>query len=132
MSISDLPILSMLRNRMQWHQARQQVLAENVANAETPKFRPHDLAPPDLSRGAEGHGGALAMAGTSPAHLQGSGASRGFETQGKGAYEVRPSGNAVSLEDEMIKVAANQMDYQAAAALYSRSLALIKTALGKR
>jgi flagellar basal-body rod protein FlgB len=72
------------------------------------------------------------MAGTSPAHLQGGGAPRGFETQGTGAYEVRPSGNAVSLEDEMIKVAANQMDYQAAAALYSRSLALIKTALGKR
>ena len=132
MSISDLPILSMLRGRMQWHQARQRVLAENVANAETPKFRPHDLAPPDLSRSAGGGGAVLAMAGTSPAHLQGAGPRHGFEAQGKSAYEVRPSGNAVSLEDEMIKVAANQMDYQAAAALYSRSLALIKTALGKR
>ena len=35
------------------------------------------------------------------------------------------------LEDEMIKVAQNQMDYQAATSLYSRSLGLIKTALGK-
>ena len=38
----------------------------------------------------------------------------------------------MNLEDEMIKVAANQMDYQAATTLYTRSLGLIKTALGKR
>ena len=36
MPISDIPILSMLRARMQWHQERQRVLAENVANADTP------------------------------------------------------------------------------------------------
>ena len=45
MPISDIPILSMLRTRMQWHQERQQVLAENVANADTPNYRPRDLAP---------------------------------------------------------------------------------------
>ena len=46
MPISDIPILSMLRTRMQWHQARQQVLAENVANADTPNYQAKDLAPP--------------------------------------------------------------------------------------
>ena len=51
---------------------------------------------------------------------------------GAATFEVRPTGNAVSLEDEMLKVAANQMDYQAATALYTRGLGLIKTALGKR
>ena len=117
---------------MQWHQARQRVLAENVANAETPKFRPHDLAPPVIARDGAPRPGAITMASTSSSHLQGSGTGQAFEAQSKGAYEVRPSGNAVSLEDEMIKVAANQMDYQAATALYTRSLALIKTALGKR
>ena len=35
---------------------------------------------------------------------------------------MRPTGNAVNLEDEMMKVAANQMDYQAATTLYTRSL----------
>ena len=44
---------------------------------------------------------------------------------------MRPRGNAVNHEDEMIKVAANQMDYQAATSLYTQSLALLKTALGK-
>ena len=55
-----------------------------------------------------------------------------FPTDRRGTFEIRPTGNAVSLEDEMMKVAANQMDYQAATSLYSRSLGLIKTAIGKR
>jgi flagellar basal-body rod protein FlgB len=48
MPISDIPILSMLRTRMQWHQERQRLLAENVANADTPTYRARDLAPPDF------------------------------------------------------------------------------------
>ena len=58
MAISELPILSMLRTKMQWHQERQRVLAENVANADTPKFRPHDIVPPNFDRPAAGAGGA--------------------------------------------------------------------------
>jgi flagellar basal-body rod protein FlgB len=50
MPISEIPIFSMLRNRMQWHQERQQVLAENVSNANTPNFKPRDLAPIDPTR----------------------------------------------------------------------------------
>ena len=46
--------------------------------------------------------------------------------------ETRPGGHSVNIEHEMLKVAQHQMDYQAASALYTRSLGLIKTALGKR
>ena len=45
MAIGDIPILSMLRTRLDWAQSRQRVLAENVSNSDTPKFRGHDLAP---------------------------------------------------------------------------------------
>jgi flagellar basal-body rod protein FlgB len=55
-----------------------------------------------------------------------------FPNKNAPGYEVRPAGNAVNLEEEMMKVAANQMDFQTATALYTRSLTLIKTALGKR
>jgi flagellar basal-body rod protein FlgB len=131
MPISQIPIFAMLRTRMQWHQERQQLLAENVANANTPKFKPRDLAAPDLNQVQPAP--ALAVARTSPAHLTGvsTGAAQ-FQQDRRGDFEVRPAGNAVHLEDEMLKVAANQMDYQAATALYARGLGLIKTALGKR
>ena len=131
MAISDLPIFSMLRTRMNWHQERQRLLAENVANADTPNYRPRDLAPLDFAREVQQASGQLQRALTSPAHLSSPTATGAFATQRQGKYDVRPAGNAVNLEDEMMKVAANQMDHQAAISLYSRSMGLIRTALGK-
>ena len=132
MPISDLPIFSMLRTRMNWHQERQRLLAENVANAETPGYRPRDLAPLDFGRQVQQASGQLQLALTSPSHLTGSDAlGSSFAVERSGKYDLRPAGNAVNLEDEMIKVAANQMDHQAAISLYARSMGLLKTAIGK-
>ncbi len=50
MGIADIPIFSMLRTRMEWHQTRQKVLAENVANADTAGYRPRDLVAPNFER----------------------------------------------------------------------------------
>jgi flagellar basal-body rod protein FlgB len=132
MAISDLSIFSVLRTKMHWHQERQRLLAENVANADTPLFRPRDLVPPKFeTRAASATNVALAL--TSPSHIAGSAAGHGqFQLERSSGLETRPAGNAVNLEDEMLKVAANQMDYQAATTLYGRSLGLLKTALGRR
>jgi flagellar basal-body rod protein FlgB len=125
----------MLRTRLQWAQERQRVLAENVSNSDTPNYRARDLTPPKFVESAEIAPTAVStvsLTRTESSHIGGASSSgTTFRTE-KGNYEVRPTGNAVNLEDEMMKVAANQMDYQAATALYTRSLNLIKTALGKR
>ncbi|HET9715338.1 MAG TPA: flagellar basal body rod protein FlgB [Pseudolabrys sp.] len=132
MAITDIPILSMLHTRLGWTQARQRVLAENVANSDTPNFRARDLAPLKFD-GPAAPPAALALARTSSGHIEGVGLSQSpFPDGNSRVFEVRPAGNAVSLEEEMMKVAANQMDFQTATALYTRSLNLIKTALGKR
>ena len=136
MALTDIPILSMLRTRLQWSQERQRVLAENVANADTPNFRARDLAPPKFEapvHAAPATVSRVSLLRTETGHIAGAmtGGS-GFQSQSAGNYEVSPTGNAVNLEDEMMKVAANQMDYQAVTALYARSLSLFKTALGKR
>ena len=132
MAISDLPIFSMLRTRMNWHQERQRLLAENVSNADTPGFRPRDLAPLDFGRQMQQASAQLQLALTSPTHLSSSAGTGRFASERPAKYDVRPAGNAVNLEDEMMKVAANQMDHQAAISLYSRSMGLLKTAIGKR
>jgi flagellar basal-body rod protein FlgB len=135
MAITDIPILSMLRTRVQWAQERQRVLAENVANADTPRYHAQDLAPLKFDAPGEtpGTSSNVALATTEPGHIAGFGLSRSaFRVESKGNYEIRPGGNAVNVEEEMMKVAANQMDYQAASAVYVRSLSLIKTALGKK
>jgi flagellar basal-body rod protein FlgB len=128
MPISDIPILSMLRARMEWHQERQRVLAENVANADTPGYRPRDLAPPDFSR--ELMVSSIELERTNRNHIAGEDDGSMFAADRDLHYEVRPGGNAVNHEDEMMKVASNQMDFDAVADLYSRSLALIKLAVG--
>jgi flagellar basal-body rod protein FlgB len=130
-SITDLPLFNMLRTRMHWHQERQRLLAENVSNADTPNYRPQDLAPLQFDR-VRPSLTSIALDRTVSGHMNGTAdASSRFQASQLGGYDVRPAGNAVNLEDEMIKVAANQMDYQAATTLYSRSLNLIKTAIGK-
>src|SRR5579872_2306426 len=128
MSLSDIPILSMLRTRMQWHQERQRVLAENVANAETPHYVARDLVPPNFENVLQ-QSGSLTMVRTNPGHLAAVGDESKFAEGRDRHYEVRPRGTAVSHEDEMLKLAGNQMDYDAVAALYTHSLALIKTAV---
>jgi flagellar basal-body rod protein FlgB len=132
MAITDLPLFSMLRTRMHWHQERQRLLAENVANADTPNFRPRDFTPLRFDQ----QGPAIAQVSlqrTASAHLDASASSHGrFELSRLGGYDAHSTGNTVNLEDEMLKVAANQMDFQAATTLYTRSLGLLKTAIGKR
>jgi flagellar basal-body rod protein FlgB len=134
MPISEIPIFSMLRTKMQWHQERQRLLAENVANADMPNFKPRDLAPPRFDGATAGAAPSIALARTISGHIAAAstGGTARFQAERGARFEMRPGGNAVSLEDEMLKVAANQMDYQAATTLYGKSLGLIKTALGKK
>ncbi|MET4802619.1 flagellar basal body rod protein FlgB [Bradyrhizobium sp. LB11.1] len=132
MSINDLPVLSALRTKMQWHQERQRVLSENVSNSDTPNFRPRELIEPkfDKTGAPTGSMGPLALAVTSASHMTPSGASS-FDQNKNAGFETRPAGNAVNLEEEMTKSANNQMDYAAVTSLYSKSLHLLKTAIGK-
>jgi flagellar basal-body rod protein FlgB len=132
MSINDLPTLAILRTKMQWHQERQRVLSENVSNSDTPNFKPRDLVEPKFEpSGKVGGFTPLPMAMTSASHIAPSGDAKTFDVNSKVGFETRPAGNSVNLEEEMTKVATNQMDYAAITQLYSKSLALLKTALDK-
>lgn len=134
MGIGQLPLFTALTEKMKWHQARQGLLAENVANAETPGYRGRDLK----AFGFEEHMRNISMARIStatsnPRHIgvQGTDAD-GFGPRRINSFEITPEGNGITLEDEMMKVTANQMDYQTVTTLYTRSLRLIRTALGKQ
>ncbi|MEZ5839588.1 MAG: flagellar basal body rod protein FlgB [Hyphomicrobiales bacterium] len=135
MAITDLPIFSALRTRMKWHEARQRVLAENVANADTPGFRGQDLKPLEFDKDfkVKTEAPGVNTVRTDPAHISGQPISGNgpFGSRRITDFETTPEGNRVVLEEEMMKVTANQMDYQTVAALYSRGIGLIKTALGR-
>ena len=76
--------------------------------------------------------GSLAMMRTTTSHIApAGGGGQTFDQNRKAAFQTRPAGNSVNLEDQMLKVSANQMDYAAVTSLYSKSLHLLKTAIGK-
>ncbi len=124
MAIGGLPLFDALKARMSWHHARQKVLAENVANADTPGFKPLDVKAPVAARGG------LVLARTDGGHIP-IGGFDGNDPSRARRFETTPSGNGVNLEDEMLKVAQNNQDYQLAATLYQKSMGLMKIAIGK-
>ncbi len=136
MAFSDLSLLAFLKTKMKWHQARQGVLAENVANADTPRYRPQDLKAMSFADAVKKTDrlAPVAAAVTHPAHIKGppiSEPDRRYAGSRGTDWEITPAGNAVVLEEQMTKVAENQFDYQLASTLYSRSLGLMRTALGR-
>ena len=131
--LGDLPLISAIKGRMQYHQTRQKLLAENVANADTPGYRPRDLKPFDMIMAAQrsDQSGGSSPVRTNSAHLGGSGTGS-LGSQRANAFETTPSGNAVSLEDEMMRMSQNNSDYQMATTLYGKTLSYMRMALGKR
>ncbi len=121
-----------MAKRLSWLGQRQQVLANNVANADTPGYRARDLKALSFKKVLGGEGAKLGMAATNAAHLAGrSGKSAPNLVEKVDSHEIVISGNSVSLEEEMMKVSKTMMDYQLTTNLYSKHIKMIKTALGR-
>jgi len=131
MNLPDVPLFSLLRERMTWLHQRQDLLAQNVANADTPGYVARDLKDLDFEK-ALNHSRSLAPGmTTNPRHIPLSPlASDKFEDRESPDREANPNGNSVSLETEMIKVSDTQAQFQAAANLYAKAMLLMKTAIG--
>lgn len=137
MNITELPIFKLMGRRMDWLTERQKVLAQNIANSDTPHYRPHDLKPmafDDLLRFTrEGAARRVSPLRTDADHLGYSGASgdRIREAVQEKSYETNLSGNAVVIEEQLMKVGETDMQFQIATNLYRKYLGLFRTALGR-
>jgi flagellar basal-body rod protein FlgB len=127
-------IFSLLGKRMDWLGQRQNVLAQNIANADTPHYAPRDLKPQEFRRLVERqYGASLKPTATQAGHIQASklrADDRSVEQ--KDRYETAPSGNAVVIEEQLIKVTQTQNDYNAITNLYKKQVAMLKMALRGR
>ena len=133
MDLSDIPLFSMLRGRLGYLNERQKIISENVANADTPNYRPHDLKPFSFEvqvKAAASSAGVQAM--TQPGHMQAPNARRslsGSKPIRAADSETTMDGNGVVLEDEMIKMTDARMNYDAAIGFYQKSLGMLRTAI---
>src|SRR5262249_9424989 len=132
----NLPLFNVLTERMSWLTQRQSVLSQNVANADTPGYDAVDLKPVDFSdvlrnSAQQGHfdGGLIV---TDPHHIAiNSQNAKGFETQQSDEADPNSSGNTVSNEEEMMKVADTQSQYQAATDIYAKAVSMMRTAIDR-
>jgi flagellar basal-body rod protein FlgB len=134
MNLPAIPLLGLLRERMSWLNARQNVLSENIANADTPGYTARDMKPLDFGAvlkritASTEPGGGLAV--TNPGHIAAPPDASDDSDMASADSDSNPTGNTVSLEQEMIKVADTQTQYQAAANIYSKAVDMMRTAIG--
>jgi flagellar basal-body rod protein FlgB len=131
MDFSKIGLFKLLHDKMGWHTQRQQVLAQNIANADTPDYQGRDLKDFDF-RHEMRNAVRLQPAATTPGHLAGTVVGGGdFKSNKKTAYETAPDGNAIVLEEQMMKVGKNAGDFQAITNLYRKQIGMFKTVLGR-
>jgi flagellar basal-body rod protein FlgB len=138
MDLNKLPLFAMATKRMAWLSKRQEVLSQNVANADTPDYVPHDLKPQSFRAMLKAAGASegippVTLARTEAGHLmprRDAGDNR--DHKDRQDYETAPSGNAVILEEQLMKVSETQTDYRMATTLYQKHLSMLKDAIGRR
>ena len=125
-----IEMLRMARAMGQHTQAAHIEVARNIANADTPGFRAHDLQPfAETYRQAE-EGGTLRV--SNARHLDAPQWSPGGARVIEVAGPVSPNGNSVSLEEEMVRAAEVKSSHDRSLTIYRSGLDLLRSSLGRR
>lgn len=129
---SDL--FDLISARQHWLSTRFGILAQNVANADTPGFRPRDLAPGSFAellsrlRAPQPPEG---LTQSHPRHLDGGpGPAAEPRARPRTPLEVAPAGNAVIIAEELRKLGETQRNYLLDLNLFAKYRALLRSALG--
>lgn len=132
MGLADLPLLSQIKGRMTWLDERQRVVAQNVANSDTPGYVARDLKAPTDFAAALRQAGPLQATRTNAAHIaSSSGPVARFTSNATPDSETTLDGNSVVVEEQMLKMAESRMAYDAAIGFYTKSMQMIRMAAKK-
>ncbi|GAA0577454.1 flagellar basal body rod protein FlgB [Caenispirillum bisanense] len=134
MDLQNLGLFRMAKTKLDWLAQRQKVLAQNIANANTPDYRAKDLRELDFAKEIKNvMEPQVQVAQTDPRHLPGTLPTRGpfYEDSYGKPYEESIDGNRVVLEEQMEKVGSVKGQYTLALNLFQKNVKMLKTALGK-
>ena len=122
-----------MKSKLGYLSERQSILAQNIANADTPDYQAKDIKSPNFKKMLSHSTGQLGLVATNGKHFAGKAVSSSSSQiiNRDSTYERNPTGNNVVIEEEMSKVAENQAEYQKILNLYRKSVDMFKTAIGK-
>ena len=139
MTTQDLTLIQAAITKMHWNEARQKVLSQNIANADTPGYQPQDIKQLDFKTLLGSSSSSLPMSAgvqlktTDPKHLSldGGSASSGIPAakKQKNPYETSPSGNSVVLEEQLLKMNENYTDHHLTTTIYQKNIDMLKDSL---
>lgn len=138
MTIQDIGLFQALGAKMNYVSQRQSVIAQNIANADTPGYKPKDLMPVDFSsmissggnKGGVKSVSSVNIKATNDSHMSSLGSKAGVKARAqRDTYEVAPAGNAVVIEEQLVNSSQNMMDYSLMLNIYQKHVGMMKTAI---
>ena len=131
---SKITMFGALKKKMAWVTQRQEVLAQNIANADTPEYRARDLKAFSFKATVREQQNKVRMAVTDSSHLAGLKRRDGdFRVaEERKPYETMTDGNSVVLEEQMAKVGETQISHRLTSEIYKKHLGMIRLAVNSR
>ena len=134
MDIRNMALFSAMGAKMEYLSTRQGVIAQNIANADTPEYRPRDLTQVDFGAVLQDLTGTkkVRMEKTTAGHITPGGSLDDYDSRKvRMTYEVAPADNAVIIEEQMVNASRTTMDYNLMTNLMRKNVGMIQTALGR-
>ena len=128
MDAKRLGLFDLAERRLAWADQRQAVLAQNIANANTPGYKPHDLKP--FAATLDSAVG-VSIERTQPNHLSGTAGTASPNEVVDRSHTQSPDGNAVALDEQLVKVADTETAHALVTTIYRKYLSMFNTALGR-
>ena len=127
--LENIGLMKGIGGKMNWLNQRNTVLSQNIANADTPGYRPSDLEKVDF-------GGVMEASRSRPrinqiktdgAHIGGQmKVGESDSRKVKDVYEAAPAENAVVLEEQLLKAQETMADYNMVTNLYKKNVGMIR------
>ena len=134
MTTDNIALFKAMGAKMHYLNERQRVISQNIANADTPGYESHDLTKVDFGRVLKkiAQTNVLSPETTHPNHLPSPhDIDNPEDKEQKISYEIAPDGNAVIMEEQMVKQSQTAVDYNLMTTLYQKNVSMIRTALGR-
>jgi len=132
METGNTTLFSAIKTRLAWLGKRQEVIAQNIANSDTPKYKAKDLKAFKFEELVRSSGSNLKMTTTGNGHLTGN-REKAANFQSKDdrlPLETSPNGNSVILEEQMVKLNETGLAHRLTNQLYKKHLTMIRMAIG--
>lgn len=134
MELDKISLFGVIKRRLAWLGQRHEVVAQNIANADTPNYRARDIQAFKFRDLVRKQDSSLRMVTTENNHLKGVSkrATIFSVTEDRDPFETNPTGNSVILEEQMAKMSENSISHRLTTELYKKHLNMIRMAVRSR